>query len=248
MKHHVLPIFIFLLSACLAAGDDDVTLVKCSTSKGPIRITVHENWAPIGAARFLDLVNSGFFTQVGLGRVVPNFLVQFGIAADPQVQRRWNAKGTILDDPDIHTPIKRGTIAFAGGGKNTRTTQIWISFNDNPGLGHSPWETAFAQVDPEDMHVVDSFYSGYGDMGAFGGKGPDQGRHQQEGNAYLRSEFPDLDYLLNCSVVPSQVDLPVQEEELEDSLLPGEEEDTESTPQADSADTIQRSEDEVVEE
>ena len=38
---------------------------------------------------------AGFFSQVALTRVVANFLVQFGIAADPAVQRQWNAKGNI---------------------------------------------------------------------------------------------------------------------------------------------------------
>eukprot|EP00242_Pyramimonas_sp_CCMP2087_P006032 CAMPEP_0198225514 /NCGR_PEP_ID=MMETSP1445-20131203/101393_1 /TAXON_ID=36898 /ORGANISM="Pyramimonas sp., Strain CCMP2087" /LENGTH=198 /DNA_ID=CAMNT_0043905049 /DNA_START=234 /DNA_END=827 /DNA_ORIENTATION=- len=178
----------------------DLVLVRCETTKGPIRIDVHPDWAPLGAQRFLELVNTRFFDDVGLTRVVKGFLVQFGIAADPHVQQQWNAKGNIQDDPNIGTAVKRGTMAYAGSGKNSRSTQIWISFQPSSGLGTQPWEVPFGQVHEDDMAVVDSWYSGYGDMSAFGGRGPDQGRQQQQGNGYLKS-FPELDYIKSCAVV-----------------------------------------------
>jgi cyclophilin family peptidyl-prolyl cis-trans isomerase len=84
-------------------------------------------WAGVG----LGWRCSGFFTQVGLTRVVPGFLVQFGIAADPRVQQQWNARSNIQDDPMIGTLVKRGTLAYAGSGKNSRGTQIWIAFQDS---------------------------------------------------------------------------------------------------------------------
>jgi peptidyl-prolyl cis-trans isomerase A (cyclophilin A) len=49
------------------------------------------------------------------------------------------------------------------------------------------------------MDVVDKIYSGYGE-GAPRGKGPDQGRIQAEGNAYLTKEFPRLDYIKSATI------------------------------------------------
>lgn len=63
-----------------------VTLVCCNTTKGTLNIEVHPTWAPIGAERFLHMVNSGFFsTKVGLFRALQGFLVQFGLAGFFQI-------------------------------------------------------------------------------------------------------------------------------------------------------------------
>mmetsp|Transcript_39332 Transcript_39332/g.85551 ORF Transcript_39332/g.85551 Transcript_39332/m.85551 type:complete len:233 (-) Transcript_39332:466-1164(-) len=204
-----LSIGVFLLaSSCLlnaAPVSGDVVLVQCETTKGTIKIDVYPEWAPLGAARFLELVKTGFFSNVGLTRVVKGFLVQFGIAANPTVQHEWNRKGNIQDDPNIGTPVKRGTMAYAGSGINSRSTQIWISFQPSRSLGTQPWETPFAQVHEESMEVVDAWYSGYGDMEAFGGHGPDQGKQQQQGSTYLKN-FPDLDYITSCAIVPTSLE------------------------------------------
>mmetsp|Transcript_35751 Transcript_35751/g.68590 ORF Transcript_35751/g.68590 Transcript_35751/m.68590 type:complete len:242 (+) Transcript_35751:105-830(+) len=193
-----LTVVLFVWTGRVAA--DEPVLVKCLTTRGPMRIQVHPDWAPIGAERFLDLVRSDFFQDVGLTRVVKGFLVQFGIAADPKVQHDWNRKGNLQDDPNLHMPVKRGYMAYAGSGVNSRSTQIWIAFEDSKSLGTQPWETPFGYVVEEDMPVVDAFYSGYGDMSAFGGHGPDQGKQQQLGNGYLKPNFPDLDYIKSCTV------------------------------------------------
>uniref|UniRef100_A0A7S1T0Y9 peptidylprolyl isomerase n=1 Tax=Tetraselmis chuii TaxID=63592 RepID=A0A7S1T0Y9_9CHLO len=197
------------LSSCLAlllcvavvfARGEETKQVACETTAGKLTIEVHPEWAPLGAARFLELVESGFFVDVALFRVVPNFLVQFGIAADPEVTKKWQSKGNIMDDPSIGTPVKRGTIAFAGSGQNSRTTQMWIAFQDSAHLGKAFWETPFAQV-TEGMDVVDRFYSGYGDMEAFGGHCPDSGKMSTLGNSYVKKEFPQMDYITSCRVL-----------------------------------------------
>jgi peptidyl-prolyl cis-trans isomerase A (cyclophilin A) len=51
------------------------------------------------------------------------------------------------------------------------------------------------------MKVVDSLYNGYGE-GAPRGSGPDQGRVQSEGNAYLNKDFPMLDYIKKATIEP----------------------------------------------
>jgi peptidyl-prolyl cis-trans isomerase A (cyclophilin A) len=84
-------------------------------------------------------------------------------------------------------------------GPNTRTTQVFINFGDNAGLdgqGFSPFGKVVSGMD-----VVDSLYSGYGE-GAPRGPGPDQGRVQMEGNAYLAQDFPKLDYISKATIEP----------------------------------------------
>ena len=79
--------------------EGNITIVCCSTTKGEVTIAVHPTWAPLGAARFLDMVIEGFFsTKVGLFRSLKNFLVQFGLAGDPAVHKRFHEKGNLKDD------------------------------------------------------------------------------------------------------------------------------------------------------
>jgi peptidyl-prolyl cis-trans isomerase A (cyclophilin A) len=52
----------------------------------------------------------------------------------------------------------------------------------------------------EGMEVVDQLYSEYGE-GAPQGKGPNQGRLQQEGNDYLTRDFPRLDYIKKATII-----------------------------------------------
>jgi peptidyl-prolyl cis-trans isomerase A (cyclophilin A) len=81
-------------------------------------------------------VKNGFFDGCGFFRVISNFMVQFGINGEPQVSTVWrNAK--IPDDPNKQTNA-RGTITFATSGKNSRTTQVFISFKDNPSSTRIP--------------------------------------------------------------------------------------------------------------
>jgi len=171
--------------------------VKFDTSKGAFVVEVHRDWAPGGADRFYNLVKNGFFDNARFFRVISGFMVQFGINADPAVSAVWrNAR--IADDP-VKVSNKRGMITFATAGPNTRTTQLFINYGDNArldGQGFAP----FGQV-VSGMNVVDALYPGYGE-GAPAGMGPEQGRVQTEGNAYLTREFPRLDYIKTTTIVP----------------------------------------------
>jgi peptidyl-prolyl cis-trans isomerase A (cyclophilin A) len=170
---------------------------KFDTSKGAFEIEVHRDWAPAGADRFYNLVKNGFFDNARFFRVVSGFMVQFGIHGDPNVSAQWR-QARIPDDP-VKQSNGRGMVTFATAGPNTRTTQVFINFADNArldGMGFAP----FGQV-VSGMNVVDSLYSGYGE-GAPSGRGPDQGRMQQEGNAYLMKDFGKLDYIRKASIEP----------------------------------------------
>ena len=114
--------------------------VVMETTQGTVVIEVIPEWAPLGAARFRELVEDGFFDGCRFFRVVPNFVVQFGINGDPAVHSKWDKK--ISDDP-VTQSNKRGTLTFATSGPNTRTSQLFISLKDNSGSldgqGFSPF-------------------------------------------------------------------------------------------------------------
>jgi len=171
--------------------------VKFETTKGNFTVEVTRSLSPNGADRFYNLVRSGFFKDVAFFRVIPGFMCQFGIHGDPKISAAWR-KAQIPDDP-VKGSNTRGAITFATGGPNTRTTQLFISFGDNNRLDNSGF-SPFGKV-TEGMDVVDKINGEYGE-GAPAGRGPNQGRIQAEGNAYLKKDFPNLDYIKSATVVP----------------------------------------------
>jgi peptidyl-prolyl cis-trans isomerase A (cyclophilin A) len=170
--------------------------VKFETTKGDVVILVHRDWAPKGADRFYNLVKIGYFKDIAAFRVINNFMAQFGIHGNPKVASAWkNAK---IQDDEVKESNTRGRITFATAGPNTRTTQLFINYKDNSnldGMGFAP----FGEV-VEGMEIVDSWYKGYGE-GAPRGKGPMQGRVQAQGNQYLKTDFPELDYIKSASLL-----------------------------------------------
>jgi peptidyl-prolyl cis-trans isomerase A (cyclophilin A) len=171
--------------------------VKFETSKGDFVLDVTRAWAPIGADRFYNMVKNGFYDNCRFFRTVEGFMVQFGINGDPKVNQVWS-NANIKDDAVTQSNL-RGYMSFATAGPNTRTTQVFINFNDRnkqlDSMGFSP----FGKVS-KGMDVVDSLYNGYGDA-APRGNGPDQNRIKMEGNAYLTKSFPKLDYIKTATII-----------------------------------------------
>src|SRR5688572_21606228 len=62
---------------------------RFDTSKGAFVIQVNRAWAPNGADRFYNLVKNGFYDNVRFFRVIPGFMVQFGISGDPALSAKW---------------------------------------------------------------------------------------------------------------------------------------------------------------
>jgi len=177
--------------AALSEQSPPTFQVAFDTSKGRFVVDVHREWAPIGADRFYNLVKNGFFDEVRFFRVIGGQLAQFGMHGDPRVQDAWR-DAAVQDDPVKHSNT-RGTVSFASRGPNTRTTQLFINLTDNRAydrLGFSP----FAEV-VTGIEVVDSLYSGYEER-------PEQGLIDEEGNAYLTREFPNLDYIKKAALLP----------------------------------------------
>lgn len=166
------------------------------TSAGMFVVEVHRDWAPFGADRFYNLVKRGFYDDVRFFRVIPGFMAQFGINGDPSIMNVWRA-ARISDDP-VKQSNKKGSLTFATGGPNTRTTQLFINLVDNNFLDKSGF-APFGEV-VSGMDVVSKIYNGYGE-GAPSGKGPDQGRTQMEGNKYLATDFPKLDYIKTATIM-----------------------------------------------
>ena len=168
---------------------------RFETSKGVFVLEITRAWAPRGADRFYNLVKNGFYDNVRFFRVISGFMVQFGINGDPAVSAKWR-EANIQDDP-VRQSNRRGMISFATAGPNTRTTQVFINFVDNSrldGMGFAP----FGRV-VSGMNVVDALYAGYGE-GAPRGRGPDQGRLQMQGNAYLIKNYPRMDYIKKTTI------------------------------------------------
>merc|ERR1719440_1395213 len=172
-----------LVLLALAAADFRVRF-DVVTTEGPSSFTilVHEDWAPIGAARFKELVEAKFYDDTRFFRVIPTFMVQFGLSGNPKINAEWRAK-TIMDEP-VKVSNKPGYITFAKtGAPNSRTTQLFINYVDNgrlDGMGFAP----FGEVEGNGMEVVKKIYNC--------GEAPNQGSIQGEGNAYLDKSFPKL--------------------------------------------------------
>ena len=164
--------------------------VSFVTTAGSFVVQVTRAWAPKGADRFYNLVKHGYYNDSRFFRVVPGFMVQFGINGDPKLQDAWR-EANIADDP-VTQSNKRGFVTFAKRNMpNSRSTQVFINFKDNApldGQGFAP----FGQV-ISGMEVVDKINAEYGEE-------PDQGRIQFEGNAYLAKEFPRLTVMKSVTI------------------------------------------------
>jgi peptidyl-prolyl cis-trans isomerase A (cyclophilin A) len=170
---------------------------KFATTKGDFSIEVTRAWAPLGADRFYNLVKNGFFTDASFFRVVPGFVVQFGVPSKPAIARAW-ARANINDDP-VKQSNAAGYVTYAAASApNTRNTQVFINLKDNSALdgqGFAP----FGRV-VDGLDVVTKLYGGYGDGPPFG-SGPDQERLTNEGKAYIDKNFPKLDSIKSAVIV-----------------------------------------------
>lgn len=174
--------------------------VKFVTTRGEFTVTVTRAAAPLGADRFYNLVKHHYYDNAAFFRVVPQFVVQFGISSTPAVSAAW--KHTEIKDDPVKETNKRGALVFATAGPNTRTTQVFINLKDNARLdsmGFAP----FGVVDGSGMNVVEMMYEGYGDSA-----GPDQEQIEKQGEPYLKKGWPKLDYIKSATLVSNSAAAP----------------------------------------
>jgi peptidyl-prolyl cis-trans isomerase A (cyclophilin A) len=177
----------------LQAKAPAVFRARFTTTKGAFVVTVHRAWAPRGADRFYDLVRAGFYDGDRLFRVVPGFVVQFGINPSPKVSSAW-LNATIEDDRVRRSNV-RGTVTFAAApAPNTRTTQVFVNLGSNTFLDTQRF-APFGRV-TSGMKVLGKLYHGYGNTptGA-------QGAMFTQGEAFLAKTFPKLDKILSARIV-----------------------------------------------
>jgi cyclophilin family peptidyl-prolyl cis-trans isomerase len=167
--------------------------VAFKTTAGAFVVDVTRAWAPRGADRFYNLVKHGYYNGAAFFRVVPGFVVQFGLSPSPAVNSAWN--GAAIKDDKVAQSNRTGYLSFASSGSDSRTTQVFVNLADNARLdamGFAP----FGKV-VSGMPVVLKIYAGYGES-------PDQGEIASEGNAYLAKEFPKLDRIVTAKIVPTR--------------------------------------------
>lgn len=203
LPRHVISALAALICVPLLASAEDAPFKVTfnltnlvDSGDGVVTVLVHPEWAPLGAARFKELVEADFFKNIRFFRVISGFMAQFGISGDPVTASKWRAKN-IKDDP-VKMQNLRGRLTFATAGPGTRTSQIFVNFRDNTNLdsqGFAP----FAEVIDGGMSRIDRLYSGYGE-GAPSGRGPDQGQTQSRGNSYLDERFPKLSYISSATM------------------------------------------------
>jgi len=182
-----------VLSGCSSSSSStnapDTFKVNLDTSKGLVVIEVHRDWAPLGADHFYTLVKSGYYDGDRFFRVVPGFVVQFGIAGDPAITAKW--KDMRLPDDPVKQSNTAGTVTYATAGPNTRTTQLFINLGNNERLDGQGF-ASFGKV-ISGMDVVENLYGGYDER-------PDQSLIEAQGNTYLQSQFPQLDYIRKATI------------------------------------------------
>jgi len=198
----IAPLLAAMLWVAQAAAPPDYN-VRLETSKGPIVIAVHRDWAPHGADRFHELVTSGYYDGARVFRIRKGTWAQFGIAAEPKVAQAWRTK-TIPDDPFKGVANKRGTIAFAFKDPNGRTTQVFINLKDNSETHDKEPFVVFGEV-IEGMDVADAWYAEYGEAAGGGIRAGRQDPVFEGGNRYLTEKFPLLDYIKTARVSPPPV-------------------------------------------
>jgi len=171
-----------------------VFTVNFDTTKGPVAVEVHRDWAPHGADHFYNLITTGYFDGNRIYRVTQRY-AQFGVNGDPKITGLWSM-ARIPDDPPKQSNLK-GTLSYAQEGAGTRTTQLFFNLQDNKALDKDKF-TPIGKV-TAGMDVVDRFYSGYGDWPPRG-NGPDPAKVQGQGNSYLETRFPRLDYIRKATI------------------------------------------------
>jgi peptidyl-prolyl cis-trans isomerase A (cyclophilin A) len=171
---------------------------RFETTQGNFDIEAKREWSPNGVDRLYQLIKHDFYTDIALYRVLPKFVVQFGIHNDSILNNRWS--DVKLKDESVIKSNDSMTISFARGGKESRTTQIFINMKNNPRLDKLDYGgvKGFPVIATiiNGMETVQKFYANYGPKPA-----KEQGQIYTKGNTYLKEKYPKLDYITKAYII-----------------------------------------------
>ncbi len=171
---------------------------RFETTQGNFDIEAKREWSPLGVDRLYQLIKRGYYTDMSVFRVVPNFVAQFGIHNDSILNKSWN--NIKVDDEPVIESNKKGAISFARSGVKTRTTQIFINLKDNLRLdtldyGGVKGFPVIAKV-TSGIENVEKFHGGYGDK-----LGMRQDSIQKYGNKFIRKNYPEIDFIIKAYIL-----------------------------------------------
>lgn len=187
-----------LLSSIVALKNTSAQVVTCASTAGPFTITLKPEDSPQGVSRFLELVEDKFFEDMLMYRVIGGFLVQFGVAARPEEQAKWQ-DATIEDEPN-REPFREGTLSFAGAGTNSRSCHLFVALGPNGAqLGHAPHETTLGHLDEAGIATFKRVVSNH-EAARYPDTGDLQEALVEQGNS-AAANYPKLDYIKTCKLV-----------------------------------------------
>ena len=184
----------------LARVAPDSFVVAFETSRGEVLVSAHRDWSPLGVDRLHFLVTHGYYDGARFFRVVPSFVVQWGIAGDPALSAVWGERR--LPDEPVKQSNTRGRVSYARSGPNTRSVQLYINTGTNPRLDTTS-TFGFPPIGEvrSGIELVDSMYAEYSCRRGSQGTCPSQDSIEVKGNAYLERVYPKLDYITRARVV-----------------------------------------------
>ncbi len=176
----------------------DTATFDVETSRGTFTLQLVHEWAPSGVDRFYNLARAGFFDDTRFYRVLPFHVAQFGLASSPAIDAIWRDRKIRRDS--VRESNVRGALTFAQNTPRDRSSTLFLNLRDNPtldSLGFTPIGRVI-----EGMEVVDSVYSGYGELPSSPAPMGNTRRFYGESNRYLDKAYPKLDRIVAIRVRP----------------------------------------------
>jgi peptidyl-prolyl cis-trans isomerase B (cyclophilin B) len=122
------------------------------TSRGEIRVRLHDDRTPLTVANFVNLAQRGYYDGLSFHRVIKDFMVQGGC---PQGTGTGGPGYRFEDEPHPELSHQRGVLSMANAGPGTNGSQFFITHVACPWLDGK--HTVFGEVaGPEDQAVVDA--------------------------------------------------------------------------------------------
>jgi len=124
------------------------------TDRGPVRVELYPEKAPLTVANFVNLAKRGFYDGLNFHRVIKDFMIQGGC---PQGTGTGGPGYKFEDEANNGVRHERGVLSMANAGPNTNGSQFFITHVATPWLDGK--HTVFGKV-VDGMDVVDKVAQG----------------------------------------------------------------------------------------